>query len=91
MVTFTALAAVTAVTVTAAAFARLAWLKAGFVAWLSVCWLGFIARRLGLCVLRQTEAVAGRVHRVRAGQVVHRCAFAHQGNGYCVRCGVLPI
>ena len=89
--TFTALAAVTAVTVTTAAFARLAWLTAGFAAWLSVCWLGFIARRLGVCVLRPGKAVAGRVHRVCAGQLVHWRAFAHQGNGYCVRCGVLAL
>lgn len=89
--TFTTLAAVTAVTVAAAAFARLAWLTAGFVAWLSVCWLSLIARRLGLCVLRQREAIAGRIHPVCAGQLVHWCAFAHQGNGDCVGRGVLAL
>ena len=90
-VTFTALAAVTAVTVAAAAFARLAWLATSVVAGLSALWLSFIARRLGGCVLRQAEAVAGCVNRSGAVQVVHRCALAHQGNGDCVRRGVLAI
>ena len=60
-------------------------------AWLAVGWLTFIARRLGVHVLRQAGAATGRVNCVRPWQIVHRCALAHQGDGYRVGRCVLAI